>query len=293
MARDPKHDILFEPIQIGPKTLRNRFYQVPHCNGAGSEQAGRPGRASAAMKAEGGWGAVCTEYCSIHPESDDTPSRARRGCGTTTTSATSPLMCDRRPRARRAGRRRAVVRRRRTRRAWSRAACPAAPSQIAERLRAPGLPAGDGQGRHPRGRRASTSRPPGGRAPPASTSSTSTARTRYLPQQFLTPLLQQAHRRVRRLVREPGPLLARDDRAGPGGRRRRLRDRRALLDRHASWATIGDPARATTGCRFIELVRPPRRLLGPPRRRGISEWGEDAGPSRFFADGPPAPWQAA
>ncbi len=24
------------------------------------------------MKAEGGWAAVCTEYCSIHPESDDT-----------------------------------------------------------------------------------------------------------------------------------------------------------------------------------------------------------------------------
>src|SRR5581483_12138648 len=40
MARDPKYDILFEPIQIGPKTLRNRFYQVPHCIGAGSEKPG-------------------------------------------------------------------------------------------------------------------------------------------------------------------------------------------------------------------------------------------------------------
>ena len=71
MARDPKYDCLFEPIQIGPKTLKNRFYQVPHCIGAGSErpgsQAGHRG-----MKAEGGWGACCTEYCSIHPESDDT-----------------------------------------------------------------------------------------------------------------------------------------------------------------------------------------------------------------------------
>ena len=70
MARDPKYDILFEPIRIGPKTLKNRFYQTPQCNGAGSEkpgmQAGHRG-----MKAEGGWGAVCTEYCSIHPESDD------------------------------------------------------------------------------------------------------------------------------------------------------------------------------------------------------------------------------
>ncbi|MDQ3164173.1 MAG: FAD-dependent oxidoreductase [Actinomycetota bacterium] len=71
MARDPKYDILFEPIQIGPKTLKNRFYQVPHCIGAGSE---RPGFQAyhRAVKVEGGWGAVCTEYCSIHPESDDT-----------------------------------------------------------------------------------------------------------------------------------------------------------------------------------------------------------------------------
>lgn len=70
MARDPKYDILFEPIQIGPKVLPNRFFQVAHCNGAGSE---RPGFQShfRAMKAEGGWGAVCTEYCSIGPESDD------------------------------------------------------------------------------------------------------------------------------------------------------------------------------------------------------------------------------
>lgn len=70
MARNPKHDILFEPIKIGPKTMKNRFYQVPHCIGAGSErpgtQAGHRG-----MKAEGGWGACCTEYCSISPESDD------------------------------------------------------------------------------------------------------------------------------------------------------------------------------------------------------------------------------
>ena len=70
MARDPKYDCLFEPIRIGPKTMRNRFYQVPHCNGAGSE---RPGAQAAfrGVKAEGGWGGICTEYCSIHPESDD------------------------------------------------------------------------------------------------------------------------------------------------------------------------------------------------------------------------------
>ncbi|MDX6519885.1 MAG: dimethylamine/trimethylamine dehydrogenase, partial [Gaiellales bacterium] len=36
--REPRHDILFEPVQIGPKTLRNRFYQVPHCTGFGVEK---------------------------------------------------------------------------------------------------------------------------------------------------------------------------------------------------------------------------------------------------------------
>ncbi len=69
MARDSNHDILFEPVQIGPKTARNRFYQVPHCNGMGhrwpQSMAGMRG-----MKAEGGWGVVCTEECEIAPNSD-------------------------------------------------------------------------------------------------------------------------------------------------------------------------------------------------------------------------------
>jgi len=71
MARDPKHDILFEPIQIGPKTMRNRFYQIPHCNGFGSEKPFSQAFFRA-VKAEGGYAAVSTEYCSISPESDDT-----------------------------------------------------------------------------------------------------------------------------------------------------------------------------------------------------------------------------
>jgi len=71
MARDPKYDILFEPLQVGPKTLPNRFFQVAHCVGAGSDRPGFQAHFRA-MKAEGGWGAVTTEYCSIAPESDDT-----------------------------------------------------------------------------------------------------------------------------------------------------------------------------------------------------------------------------
>jgi len=72
MARDECYDILFEPVRIGPVTAKNRFYQVPHCNGMGH----RMPRAVAAMrgvKAEGGWGVVCTEMCEIHPTTDVSP----------------------------------------------------------------------------------------------------------------------------------------------------------------------------------------------------------------------------
>jgi dimethylamine/trimethylamine dehydrogenase len=66
------YQLLFEPVKIGPVTARNRFYQVPHCTGMGHAQP-RTLAAMRAMKAEGGWGVVCTEYCSIHPSSDDQP----------------------------------------------------------------------------------------------------------------------------------------------------------------------------------------------------------------------------
>ena len=67
-----RYQLLFEPVRIGPVTAPNRFYQVPHCTGMGF----RMPQSLAAMretKAEGGWGVVCTEYCSIHPSSDDLP----------------------------------------------------------------------------------------------------------------------------------------------------------------------------------------------------------------------------
>ncbi len=66
------YDVLFEPVQIGPLVTKNRFFQVPHCNGMGY----RDPSAQAAMrraKAEGGWGVVCTEEVEIHPTSDLTP----------------------------------------------------------------------------------------------------------------------------------------------------------------------------------------------------------------------------
>ncbi len=69
---DPRHAILFEPVKIGPVTAPNRFYQTPHATGFGWQRP-QSGAALRGVKAEGGWGVVCTEYCSIHPTSDDSP----------------------------------------------------------------------------------------------------------------------------------------------------------------------------------------------------------------------------
>ncbi len=65
MARDPRYDVLFEPVRIGPVTARNRFYQVPHCNGMGRHYP-TPMAVMRGVKAEGGWAVVCTEQCDIH-----------------------------------------------------------------------------------------------------------------------------------------------------------------------------------------------------------------------------------
>ena len=70
--RDPRYDVLFEPMKIGPVISKNRFYQVPHCNGGGYRDAS----AAAAMrgiKSEGGWGVIFTEQCEMHHSSEITP----------------------------------------------------------------------------------------------------------------------------------------------------------------------------------------------------------------------------
>ena len=67
-----RYKILFEPIDIGPKTAKNRFYQVPHAMGSGNDMPNTRA-AQRGIKAEGGWSVVNTGYCSIHPSSDDRP----------------------------------------------------------------------------------------------------------------------------------------------------------------------------------------------------------------------------
>ncbi len=70
--RDPRYDILFEPVRIGPVTTRNRFYQVPHCNGMGHQYPSSMA-AMRGVKAEGGWGVICTEQVEIHHTSELSP----------------------------------------------------------------------------------------------------------------------------------------------------------------------------------------------------------------------------
>lgn len=72
MARNPRYDVLFEPVRIGPVTAPNRFYAVPHASGMTNANP-RMRAAFRETKAEGGWGVVCTGYVSIDPASDDAP----------------------------------------------------------------------------------------------------------------------------------------------------------------------------------------------------------------------------
>lgn len=77
MTLESRYSVLFEPVRIGPKTAKNRFWCTPHAIGFGSDN---PGSAAGyrGMKAEGGWGVVFTEATTIAPEMDKTPHRMSR-----------------------------------------------------------------------------------------------------------------------------------------------------------------------------------------------------------------------
>ncbi len=77
MTGADRYAVLFEPVAIGPVTARNRFYQVPHCNGFGHLRP-RGHAAMRGMKAQGGWAVVCTEETEIHPSSDLSPYAVQR-----------------------------------------------------------------------------------------------------------------------------------------------------------------------------------------------------------------------
>jgi dimethylamine/trimethylamine dehydrogenase len=66
---DPRYEPLFQPIAIGPRIARNRFVAVAHSAGMGYAMP-HSTAALRAMKAEGGWGIVCTGVCEIDATSD-------------------------------------------------------------------------------------------------------------------------------------------------------------------------------------------------------------------------------
>lgn len=66
---DPRYEPLFQPIAIGPRIARNRFLAAAHSAGMGYAMP-HSTAALRAMKAEGGWGIVCTGVCEIDATSD-------------------------------------------------------------------------------------------------------------------------------------------------------------------------------------------------------------------------------
>ena len=72
MTIDERYKILFESVKIGPVVAPNRFYHVPQCYGMGYRDVSGM-VALRAIKAEGGWGTVCTEQVEIHHTSEITP----------------------------------------------------------------------------------------------------------------------------------------------------------------------------------------------------------------------------
>ena len=83
--RDPRFDVLFEPIQIGPVTAKNRFFQVPHCNGMGHRDP--HGARLDARGQGGGWlGRGLHRRGGDSPHPRTSPPSSSSGSGTTATS---------------------------------------------------------------------------------------------------------------------------------------------------------------------------------------------------------------
>ena len=90
MARNPRYDILFEPVRIGPVTAPNRFYAGAACQRHDQQHCRSMRAAFRGTKAEGGWGVVCTGYVSVHPTVPTIRRCPLLPCGTTGTSVRTP-----------------------------------------------------------------------------------------------------------------------------------------------------------------------------------------------------------
>ena len=75
-----RHEILFEPVTIGPKTLRNRFYQVPHATGYGTlKPSSLAAYRASARRADGA--AVNMEWAPVSESTDEWPGITARHVG--------------------------------------------------------------------------------------------------------------------------------------------------------------------------------------------------------------------
>ncbi len=72
MSRSARHDVLFDPVEVGPKTLKNRLIGVPYSPGFGSTKP-RAHVAHREIQAEGGWSAVYTGISSISEDFEVEP----------------------------------------------------------------------------------------------------------------------------------------------------------------------------------------------------------------------------
>ncbi|MGX8011857.1 oxidoreductase [Mesorhizobium sp. ORM8.1] len=69
MSRDPRYDILFEPVKIGPVVAPNRLVSMPHAIGF-SYLMPNGAIGIRETRAEGGWGIVAMQLSEIDPTSD-------------------------------------------------------------------------------------------------------------------------------------------------------------------------------------------------------------------------------
>ena len=73
MPRDPRYDILFEPVRIGPLDDAESVLPGARTATGWGTAIPRRSRSMRGVKAEGGWAVVCTEEVEIHPSSEVAP----------------------------------------------------------------------------------------------------------------------------------------------------------------------------------------------------------------------------
>ena len=276
MGRDPRHDILFEPVRIGPKTLRNRFYQVPHCTGFGVEKPWSQARTAPSRPRAAGRRSTPSTA-----RSTPTPTRrrtSRRACGTRATCRCCAATCDE---AHRHGALAGIeLSHTGAHGENSESRLPAAaPSQIASDF-ATGLVPRAMTKRDIRRVQADWARA-AERSRERRLRHRLRLRRAHLPAGPV-PLaaLQPAHRRVRRLAREPRALLARDARGAcatpsattarsPAASRSTAWARSASSSRRASsscaWPTISSTSGTSTSARSPSGRRTRGRRASSPR----------------------------